>query len=724
MTRLLLASVAVIAITAPGAVVAAPASAPATPSDTSSPQPSAGDAHSKEIVVTGHRFDIARDTISPALGASKYTFDQQSLQKQPGGANSGLDSVLLQAPGVTQDSYGVVHVRNEHANLQYRLNGVIVPESISGFGTTFDPRIASSIDLITGTLPAQYGFRTAGIVNFKTNQGLLENGGEIGIYGGSFGRIEPSAMVQGSAGNLSYFLSGSYLRDDLGIENPLPTKHAIHDRTTQYRPFAYVSDILSPASRISVFGGSFIGNFQIPDVTGVGGSYTVNGRNSYDASKLDQDQREVTHYAVAAYQYSGDKLNLLVAPFVRYSETRFTPDPNQGDIIFNGFADYAKLSSLAAGVQADSNLQLGTAHTLRFGAFFQNEHTHSLVTSDVLPVDADGNQTTDVPLAITDQASKNGQLYGLYLQDEWTLTPTLTFNFGTRYDVVHAYTHEQQLSPRANLVWKPTGKTTLHVGYARNFTPPPQELIAPASLSLYIGTTKQPQVLLDGPVKAEREHYFDGGIEQIVAPGAKIAIDGYYKIKRDLLDEGQFGSAIVLSPFNYAKGYAWGVELSGSYTHGPLDLYANLARGQEKGKDIVSSQYFFAPDELAYIANHYIFTDHSQKWTASGGASYTFHDGPGTLVPSADFIYGSGLRTDDPNGIIPNGGELPGYFVLNAGLAQNFTGPGPLKGVTLRLDVTNLFDKKYEIRSGSGVGVGAPQWGERRGVFVGVSKKF
>ena len=36
----------------------------------------------------------------------------------------------------------------------------------------------------------------------------------------------------------------------------------------------------------------------------------------------------------------------------------------------------------------------------------------------------------------------------------------------------------------------------------------------------------------------------------------------------------------------------------------------------------------------------------------------------------------------------------------------------------------NLFDKKYQIRSGSGVGVGAPQWGQRRGIFVGISKKF
>jgi outer membrane receptor protein involved in Fe transport len=688
------------------------------------------------IVITGRRLDLARDAITPSLGASQYTFDREALNKQPGGTNITLNKSLLQAPGVTQDSYGVIHVRNEHANLQYRLDGVIVPESISGFGTTFDPKIASSIQLITGTLPAQYGYRTAGIVNFKTESGLLNPGGEIGVYGGSYGWLEPSAMVKGSTGNFSYFLSGSYLRNDVGIENPLPTRKPIHDRTTQWRPFAYLSDILSDSSRIALFGGSFIGNFQIPNLTGIQQGFTVNGVNTADAAKLDQNQREITHYGVATYQYAGEALNLQVAPFVRYSQTRFTPDPTLRDVIINGSADYARLSSLAAGVQADASKDIGSNHTFRFGLFFQNEHTTSNVVSTVLRVGPDPScvdltspdcplvQTNDVPLTIADKHSKTGQLYGAYLQDEWKLTPKLTLNYGARYDIVRAYTRESQLSPRANLVWNATPVTTLHLGYARNFTPPPQELIAPSTLALYNGTTKQPQIDVAGPVKAEREHYFDAGVEQRFKGGLKIGLDAYYKLKRNLLDEGQFGSALILSPFNYAKGYAWGVELSGNYTHGPIDLYANLARGQEKGKDIVSSQYFFDPDELAYIRNHYIFTDHSQKWTASGGGSYTIHDGMGTLVPTADFVYGSGLRTDDPNGIIPNGGALPSYFVFNAGISQNFDGPGALKGVSVRADVLNLFDRKYELRSGTGVGVGAPQWGQRRGFFVGVTKRF
>lgn len=126
----------------------------------------------------------------------------------------------------------------------------------------------------------------------------------------------------------------------------------------------------------------------------------------------------------------------------------------------------------------------------------------------------------------------------------------------------------------------------------------------------------------------------------------------------------------MLSPFNYAKGYAWGLELSGNYTHGPLDLYANVARGDEKAKDIISAQYFFPLDELAYIQNHYIYTDHSQRWTASGGGSYTIKNGLGMLVPTADLVYGSGLRTDDRAGIVPNGGELPGYWVVNGGRTE------------------------------------------------------
>jgi len=46
------------------------------------------------------------------------------------------------------------------------------------------------------------------------------------------------------------------------------------------------------------------------------------------------------------------------------------------------------------------------------------------------------------------------------------------------------------------------------------------------------------------------------------------------------------------------------------------------------------------------------------------------------------------------------------------------------KPVTVRFDVINVFDTTYEIRNGTGIGVFAPQFGPRRGYFVGVSQKL
>jgi outer membrane receptor protein involved in Fe transport len=685
---------------------------------------SSADQAQSDIVVTAKALDAARNDILPSLGASEFNFDRTVLNNQVGGADRNLTKVLLQAPGVTQDSYGAIHVRNEHSNLQYRLNGVIVPESISGFGQTFDPRIADSISLLTGTLPAQYGYRTSGVISLTTRSGAFDNGGDVGFYGGSNGTIQPSATIHGSAGNTNYFFSGSYLQNDVGVENPIGTRNAIHDRTKQYRAFGYVSTVVSDTSRLTFFGGTAIGKFQIPNVRGKDPQFSLNGRSTFDSTDLDQNQRETTHYGVAAYQYAGDALNFQVAPFVRYSKTRFTPDPQGGDLIFSGFNDRSRLSSLAFGVQADGSYKVSDAHTLRFGVFFQNERTRSDVTSLVFPVDSNGIQATDQPTSINDRGGKTGQLYGVYVQDEWSIAPQLTLNYGARFDMVRAYTREQQISPRANLVFEPSAGTTFHIGYARNFTPPAQELIGATQVTQFDGTTRESVIKSGDPVKAEREHYFDVGVQQTVAPGLTVGLDSYYKIKRNLLDNGQFGSSLVLSPFNYAKGYAWGVELRGAYTHGPLSLYANVARGKEKGKNIVSSQFFFAPEELAYIADHYIYTDHSQQWTASGGGSVTIRNGLGTLVPTADFLYGDGLRAEDPAGVVPNGGKLPSYFTANFGVAQNFDGPGILKGLSIRFDVTNIFDKSYLIRDGSGVGVGAPQFGARRGFFGGIRKSF
>ncbi len=714
--RLLLASTA-LSLVLPVAAFAQAATAPADADD-----PSAGNA----IVVTARRLDDARDSIDSSLGASTYSLDREALDIQPGGADRALKGVLLQAPGISQDSDGDgdIHIRNEHGNVQYRLDGITIPNSFAGFGAPVDPRVAESIQVITGALPAQYGLRTAGIVSLKTRAAGFDFDGDLGVYGGGNSTFQPSATLRNRVGNFNYFVSGSYLANDNGISNPTPSKHAIHNRTKQGRGFVYFSNVLNDQSRISAFGGSSIGSFQIPNTPGLATQFKLNGLAAFDSAKLDQNQQQQSHFGVLAYQYSGDALDVQVAPFVRYARAHYTPDPKGGQLLFNGVETELTQASTAYGLQADAGYKGVHNHTIRFGGFFQHDRTTTDSINRVFAVDAGGNQTSDHPIVIPTSQGAIGKTFSAYLQDEWTLADTLTFNYGVRYDLSDALVREHQWSPRASLVWKPNGSFTLHAGYARNFTPPPLELIAAGTLAAFAGTTGAAPTLTADPVRAEREHSFDIGASQVIAGRLTLGVDAYFKRKRNLLDEEHFGSTLIQSPFNYATSDGWGVELSANYEHGPLEFYANLARGQQKARRIVSNQFFFDSTELAYIATHSIFTDHSQKWTGSGGGALKLHDGLGKLLPSFDLIYGSGLRAGDPAGIVPNGGTQKPYAQVNVGIMQVIGGEDEDENWSVRLDVTNLFDKVYLIHDGSGVGAGQPEYGPRRAVFVGVRKAF
>src|SRR5205085_918596 len=164
-----------------------------------------------ETTVIG-KLNEARNQIVPDLGATTYSISKDQIQSISQGDNAPFNQLILRAPGVAQDNgvSGGVHVRGEHANLQYRINDVLLPEGISGFGLELDPRFVENMRLITGSLPAQYGFRTAGVIDIQTKGGAFEKGGEASLYGGSYDTVRPSFEYGGSSGKLNYFVDGSY----------------------------------------------------------------------------------------------------------------------------------------------------------------------------------------------------------------------------------------------------------------------------------------------------------------------------------------------------------------------------------------------------------------------------------------------------------------------------------------------------------------------------------
>jgi hypothetical protein len=134
-----------------------------------------------------------------------------------------------------------------------------------------------------------------------------------------------------------------------------------------------------------------------------------------------------------------------------------------------------------------------------------------------------------------------------------------------------------------------------------------------------------------------------------------------------------------------------------------------------------------------YVNGHWIYLDHDQRVTGSFGAAYTWKESDrcGTRV-YVDAIYGSGLRQDgggtiggalDSDDPVPNGASVPAYFTINVGAEQAFKFHKN-QVLKARLDVVNLTDNSYELRSGTGVGVNAAQYGARIGIFGSVSYAF
>jgi hypothetical protein len=716
LTAFPLASIAADALPAASATVAAAA----TPADA---------APVDEIVVIAQHLNEARNGIQTQTGASTYVINEAAINAAPGGDNSLLNQVVMQAPDVAQDSFGQFHVRGEHNGLQYRLNGIILPEGISVFGQSLDPKLVSSLTLVTGALPAEYGLRTAGIIDLKTKSGVIDPGGSVSIYGGSHGTFQPSFNYGGTAGNLNYFVSGDFLRNDLGIESPDGSSNPDHDHTTQYHGFGYFEYILDAGNRLSAVLSTSTGKFQIPNRGGTtpgltnadGTPLAVDGQTTFPSEALDENQREVNHFAVVSWQHAQGDFNVQTSVTARYSSLTFVPDA-LGDILFDGIAQNAYKQNVAYALQSDAAYKLNDQHTLRGGLFLQSDHSKSATDSAVIALDAAGNQVSDTPVLIGDNGGKTEWIESLYLQDEWKVLPTVTLNYGLRFDKFNAFTAAHQVSPRVNVVWQALEDTVVHAGYSRYLSPPPFELVGTETVSKFANTTAAASVTQADTPQAEQANYYDIGVQQKISSALTVGLDTYYKQSHNLIDEGQFGAPIILTPFNYAQGKQYGAELTGNYTQDAFTAYLNVAYQSAKGKNIDSAQFNFSQDDLNYIATHYIHLDHEQQVTASGGVSYLWDH----TRFSADFLLGSGLRADEdlPDGSsIPNGAHLPYYTQVNLGVSHvfHFTESSTL---TARVDVINAFDRIYEIRDGTGVGVGAPQFGPRRGFFFGLSKSI
>lgn len=538
-------------------------------------------------------------------------------------------------------------------------------------------------------------------------------GGSLSFYGGSNNTLNESIEYGQTAGNLTCYVTASELHNNIGLANPASTSEPIHDASDQTGGFIYLSYVLDEASRISLIMNGSNNAFQIPNIKGQTPVYSYQGRTTFDSAALNENQVEQSCFEVLTYQVERDDLSCQISQFTRYGSVDYKPDM-AGDLMFNGVASRDDHVLVSNGLQTDASYRADKFNTIRGGLSVTVEHARVNTSNWVFPVDSSGNQTSTNAYDIIDDSSKTGYCYGCYLQDEWKATKWLTINYGARFDVYEGYTCENQLSPRINAVIEASKDTMLHLGYAKYFTPPPLYCVSQSSLEKFDGTSHEEENTQSSPAKCERCDCFDTGVTQKIGQGFQAGLDGYYKIKKNVLDEGQFGSAWIFSPYNAERGQVCGAELSLNYTYEGFSTYGNVAWSQAIAQGLTTGQFQFDPVEEQYLQTHWYHLDHDQPWTASMGASYKLHD---TTV-YMDALYGNGLF-----GGFANTQELGSYVTVNVGIVQKLK-IDDKQSCKLRFDIVNVFDTVYAIRTGDGIGVYAPQYLPRRSFYAGISWEF
>ncbi len=647
-------------------------------------------------------------------GASKYTFTTHDIRNLPQGEATPLNDVLLQMPGVALDQNQEIHIRGEHLGIQYEMNGVLLPLDLNTdptFTQLLNSQFIKSVSLADGILPPKYGYRTAGVVNIKTKDGCDGGGNWFQIYGGQRDTVRPSFQIQGCQDKFSYYATGLYLQSNLGFSSATPAPDPIHDAIYEGQGFTYLTYQPTPLTKISLMAGATYSDSQFPNVHDMPAQWELDGVNPafYPSTRINSRLNQQDYFGVLAFDgVIGERLDYQLAYSVHYNNQNFHPDP-VGDLLYQGVSSHVFNSDFSNTMQGDVTYRLNPAHTLGAGFYFGEYGLEVDDHSLAFKVDDNGMQIGTTPVSVGANFNKINLVYGVYLQDTWTITGKLSVNFGSRWDLLDAFSVNNQFSPAINFVYKWRPHTTLHAGFARYFQIPNFQGISPAINNIFTGTSGSLGVAGGGNLAPlpETDYYWDAGFTHEIMPSLVWGEDNYFRIDRHYLDEGQFGSVPIDAPLNYKRGYGGGVENTLTYNLPNLTLRASVFVAREEDIGVATGQYNFDPAELAYLNGHYFVLDHTPLVGASGGAAWRWRD----YLFTFDGLFSSGLR-----GGFANLQQLPKVWQFNLSASRFFNVP-MLGKIENRIILLNIFDRTNLIRPASGIGVFQAAYGPRITVY-------
>jgi len=700
----------------------------------------AGAASLAPIVLTlSQTKEIALEVVSPLApiqykaSSETYALSRKEIEALPRGNNNELQDVLLTIPSAVYGSLKQVHIRQDHANLQLRVDGVPIPDTVSStFSDVISPRAWERADIILGGMEAQYGNKAAAVLDITTKSGTKPSFGSMQVMGGSNQTINPSMEYGGTIGEkFRFYILNSHTATNRGIEPPTLGHSIFHGQSERNQTFIrgdYQHDNRNNFTWLFL---NSVAKYQIPtqpgldlDPSGQMLPLLQAGRPGFTpvaSQALNEFQKENNQYGHMVWRHDVNANNFFsLAGYMRHTRATFKTDPLNvlaytADPTGPFSASDQDRNAYSTGLRLDYTYVHSPQHLIKAG--FQIDRTQSVNKTRLFTFadDGAGNPTGDL-LSLNADNRQIGYRQEFWIQDQWTPNERWTFNLGLRGDAVQYLRNEGQVSPRVGVSYKYDPSNVFHVFYGRMFTPPNLEAISFAKLNT-AGTRAQPDDTTNNTVRAERAHYFEVGSYHALNRYATLQFTGWYKISNFLSDAGQFGTTPLLNYFAFERGWQRGMDaaLKLQLTEN-LTARGNVAWGQCKGYGLQSGHFLLEAKEIADINSRGgVFCDHMQTLTSSAIMTYRFLE---RTTVTGQMLFASGLRTAENEEAKTNSTHSPSYTIYNVSIAHVFPLPWEGQKFLLGFDIINLFDQQYYINQGEGsIGLGVAHAGMPRSFF-------
>ncbi|MDD9819711.1 MAG: TonB-dependent receptor [Nitrospira sp.] len=668
---------------------------------------------------------------NPKASGETYSVSRQDIESLPKGNNLDLNEVLAIIPSAANGGLKQVHIRQEHANLQFRIDGVPIPDTVTTqFTDLIHPRAWKRADIILGGMEAQYGNRTAAVIDITSKSGTKPGFGSIQGAGGSNQTVQPSFEYGGTVGNrFRWYVMNNYLATNRGIDPPTLGQSVYHNHGERNQTYLRGDYQLSNRHNLTWILLNSVASYQIPtqpgntpnsDIVALLRAHTDSGFTPKPSEEIDENQDEHNQYSHLVWRYDMSANRFLsVAGYVRHSRATFKTDPyhvlayaSETDEPFS--ASHQDRWGVAGGVRIDYTHAINKRHVIKTG--LQLDRTTTTNKTRLFAFERGGTDEEPVGAVLARHGDRQviGYREEFWVQDQFTPHEQWTINAGVRVDNIHGYIEATQVSPRLGVTFALNDRHTFRAFYGRLFTPPNLEALPFQALNT-AGTTAEAEDPTDNKVKPERSHAFEIGSIHAIGDFAVLQLAGYYKFNTNMTDAHQFNTTPMLNYFAYERGWQRGIEGTlRAKLSDRLTTQGNVAWGQCKGKGLQSGHFLLHEEELEDIqTSEGIFCDHMQTITSMAMVTYRLLE---QTTISGQMLFGSGLRRHR-HGAKTNSGHADSHTTYNLSVTHTI----PLENqhkLLVGVDAINLLDQHEFVNVGEqSVGLGVSHTNMPRSIF-------